>query len=71
MSHSKIYTSDRVENAQRRFGSAAEYHCVWVHDCAGWHPVLLTDDQLRVGAERAESNPEDVTRRVRWWEFWR
>lgn len=66
MSRNRIDTLERVENIDRRFGSASQYHVVWVRGCAGWKPALFTDDQIRVATERAAANPEDVTRRVRW-----
>ena len=58
---SKIETSERVVNKERRFGSALEYFPAYVIDDTGKEiPVLFTKSQLTVAVKRAEKNMEDM-----------
>jgi hypothetical protein len=72
MTRNAIDTNEARPNQARRFGAAGEYHPVFIrNDFGRWQPCLLTDDQIKVGIERARTNPEDVPKRTRWWEFWK
>ena len=50
-----------VENAQRRFGSAAAYYRAQVIELNGkTHTALLTQDAINEGLLRGLRNPEDL-----------
>lgn len=50
-----------VENAQRRFGSAAAYYRAQVIELNGkTHTALLTQDAINEGLLRGLLNPEDL-----------
>ena len=58
---SRIYLSEKVSNSQRKFGSATDYHIVYVTDTRGNSlPALFTCDQIDDAVERARANPEDI-----------
>lgn len=52
----------KVENQQRKFGAAPKYVFVYLEDSEGDNerPYLFTPNQLKVAAERAQKNPEDL-----------
>lgn len=54
-----------VANTDRRFGSADSYVAVQVEDADGCNErcLLFTDAEIMVAEARAESNPEDMTRK--------
>lgn len=55
----------KVENKNRRFGSALEYLALWVEDSNGKNErcLLFTEDEITKAAERAAKNPEDLTKK--------
>ncbi len=58
---SKILTSERVGNKERRFGSAVEYYPVMLTDDKGEEiPALFTKSQLDTAIKRASENMEDI-----------
>ena len=67
---SKVETSERVKNKERRFGSALEYFPAMVIDDTGKEiPVLFTKNQLDVAAKRAEKNMEDMPADGNWYDW--
>lgn len=57
---SKILIIEKVENQDRKFGSAKEYYPVLVITKSGAKvPALFTRSQLKVALERATKNKED------------
>jgi len=67
---SKIETSERVNNKDRRFGAAVEYFPVYVIDDTGKKiPALFTYNQLMVAVKRAEVNMEDINTKSSFWDF--
>ena len=68
--NSKIETSERVVNKERRFGSALEYFPAYVIDDTGKEiPVLFTKNQLNVAGKRAEKNMEDMPEDKSWFDW--
>ncbi len=68
--NSKIETSERVGNKDRKFGSALEYFPVYVTDDTGKEiPALFTQNQLLVAAKRAEKNMEDMPEDQSWFNW--
>ena len=64
---SMIRKSEKVENTQRRFGSATEYYPAYVENLVGEiRPALFTQDAIAEAIRRAEKNPEDVPERATW-----
>jgi len=67
---SKIETSERVNNKDRRFGAAVEYFPAYVIDDTGKKiPALFTYNQLMVAVKRAEVNMEDLPKNKGWLEW--
>ena len=50
-------------NTERRFGEAACY----VYVVIDGKPAMLTEEQVRIGHQRAKRHPEDLPRRT-WWQ---
>jgi hypothetical protein len=68
--NSKIETSERVVNKERKFGAALEYFPAYVIDDTGKEvPVLFTKNQLSVAAKRAEKNMEDMPKGGSWFDW--
>lgn len=62
---STVHLTDRLTNAERRFGSADAYVPVRVELPDGTEAVaLMTEAPFLEGIKRAEANPEDVERAV-------
>lgn len=60
---STVHLTDRLTNAERRFGSATDYIAVRVHRDDGTTAVaLMTDAPFLEGIARGQANPEDVER---------
>jgi hypothetical protein len=60
---STVHLTDRLTNAERRFGSADAYVPVRVKLADGTEAVaLMTDAPFLEGIARAQANPEDVER---------
>ena len=57
---SRIDLEEKVENKDRRFGSATEYYPATVIIGRLHRPALFTPRQIGEALERAKSNPEDV-----------
>lgn len=55
----------KVENQDRKFGSALSYNAIWIEDSNGKNErcVLFTDDELKKAEERANKNIEDLTKK--------
>lgn len=53
----------KVDNTERKFGSAAQYNAVWVEDCDDTNErcLLFTDDEISKAEQRAMNNIEDLT----------
>lgn len=67
---SKIETSERVVNKERKFGAALEYFPAYIIDDTGKEiPVLFTKNQLTVAAKRAEKNMEDMPENIGWFDW--
>jgi len=50
-----------VKNKDRKFGSAKDYHAIWLVDQAGDSVcAMLTENELVNALTRAIENPEDV-----------
>lgn len=65
---SKIFLSKKVENKDRRFGSATEYYPAMVEDPDGIQtPALFTSAQIEEAQERAVRNPEDIPGEESFW----
>lgn len=57
---SEIYLSEKVENADRRFGSLPFYFPVKIIDFNGNEiKALFSRPELDIAVERAKKNPED------------
>lgn len=55
-----IFASERIVNINRRFGAAPEYLPAYlIQNGRAARPLLLTTDQIRDAAERADANRED------------
>ena len=54
-----------VENTERKFGSAESYIAVQVEDADGTNErcILFTQDEINKAQERANKNPEDLTKK--------
>lgn len=67
---SRIYAQDRVDNTERKFGSAQAYYPAVLHTegVAGDIPMLFTGQQIDEAMERAAKNPEDVPKPKTWLE---
>lgn len=54
-----------VSNKDRKFGSALEYFALWVEDSNGKNErcLLFTEDEIKKAEERANRNPEDLTKK--------
>lgn len=62
---STVHLTDRLTNAERRFGSADAYVPVRVELPDGSEAVaLMTDAPFLEGIARAQANPEDVERAI-------
>lgn len=57
---SRIYTSEVVNNTDRRFGSASMYYVAYLHRPKGIQPVMFTDKEIDKAKSRADSNREDL-----------
>lgn len=58
---SRIYRTDTVDNAGRRFGSAQAYVAVEVIEADGSRRIgFITDARIDEALKRGEDNPEDV-----------
>lgn len=57
---SDIHLSDKIENTERKFGSAKHYYPVLAVSGDKRVPLLFTISQIRNAAKRALKNPEDV-----------
>ncbi len=60
---STIYKSEKVDNKERLFGSTLEYYPVMIKKSRGSEdstPLLFTENELEVAADRAARNPEDL-----------
>ena len=67
---SKIATSERVANKERKFGAALEYFPVYLTDDKGQEvPLLFTKNQLNVAAKRAAKNMEDMPDNTSWFNW--
>ena len=65
MATSKIYQENKVENTERKFGSALEYHPVKVVATTGeetW--ALFTETEIEKAVDRATKNKEDIPQSV-------
>lgn len=53
----------KVDNTERKFGSAAYYNAVWVEYFDGTNErcLLFTDDEISNAEQRAINNIEDLT----------
>lgn len=53
----------KVDNTDRKFGSAESYIAVQVEDADGGNErcILFTDAEIAKAEERAKKNPEDLT----------
>ncbi len=50
-----------IKNKDRKFGSAKDYHAIWLVDQAGDSVcAMLTENELVNALVRAIENPEDV-----------
>lgn len=61
MANSKIYLADKIDNTQRKFGSAKEYIPVKVYNKDGdmmW--AMFTEDVIEYAIQRALKNREDI-----------
>lgn len=65
MSRIKAGRLIRVNNKDRKFGSALEYIALWVEDSNGKNErcLLFTEDEIKKAEERANRNPEDLTKK--------
>ncbi len=54
-----------VENTERKFGSASSYIAVQVENEDGSNErcILFTQDEINKAQERANKNPEDLTKK--------
>lgn len=58
---SKIFLNEKVENTERKFGSALEYQPLYVVMADGSEvPAMFTIDAIEDAIDRASRNPEDV-----------
>lgn len=57
---SVIKMVEKVNNTERRFGSAKEYFPVWIEADGKKQPAMFTLHELRQAIERAQTNPEDM-----------
>lgn len=55
----------RVDNKDRKFGSALEYFALWVEDSNGKNErcLLFTEKEIKAAEKRAAKNPEDLTKK--------
>lgn len=64
---SAMHKDEKVENKDRKFGSATEYFPCYIIRLDGTEaPALFTQHQIEEAVERAEKNPEDVEERAAW-----
>jgi hypothetical protein len=64
---SRIVLSEQIDNTERRFGSNEIYYPAFMsktEDREGGVALLFTENELRIAAERAEKNPEDIKQLV-------
>jgi hypothetical protein len=67
---SKIYLGEKVDNKERKFGSALGYCPALIIDEDGTESnALFTKEQLDVAIARAERNPEDIPEKTIWQSF--
>jgi aconitase A len=58
---SKLFLNEKVENQDRKFGSALEYQPLYVVMADGSEvPAMFTIDAIEEAIERAARNPEDM-----------
>lgn len=58
---SKIFLNEKVENTERKFGSALEYQPLYVVMADGSQvPAMFTIDAIEDAIARAARNPEDM-----------
>lgn len=57
---SRIDLAEKVDNKDRRFGSALSYFPVMIVTGKRKQPALFTAAQIGEAMERASANPEDV-----------
>lgn len=55
----------KVDNTDRKFGSALSYIAVQVEDEDGGNErcILFTEDEIQKAHDRAKKNPEDLTKK--------
>ena len=60
-----------VENKDRKFGSAVDYHLVWVEGIDGCNerPLLFTEHELEQAQNRAIANQEDILEQSKLWDL--
>lgn len=60
----KFYSEDAIVNDKRRFGAERVYYPAALEIDGSEHdePLLFTPGEITVASERAQRNPEDVTR---------
>jgi len=60
---SRLYEEEQIENLDRKFGSVNRYYPLIVIDKDDEEvPALFTKNEIKIAIERAETNPEDVTK---------
>lgn len=60
---SRIVLSEKIVNTERKFGANEAYYPAFMSktdDREGGVALLFTENELKVAAERAAANPEDV-----------
>ncbi len=65
MAQSKILFENKVDNTERTFGSATEYHPVKVVRAEGdevW--AMFTENEINKAIARADKNKEDIPQSV-------
>lgn len=66
---SRIYMSEGIDNADRRFGADTRYYPAYVQVSGKWEPALFTRHELHEACERAADNSEDIAPMEPWWQW--
>lgn len=56
-----IKAEEKVNNKDRKFGSANEYFPCFLELDGKKIPMLFTDNEIQVAVDRAKINPEDIS----------
>ena len=60
--YSRLLKSEKIENAEKKFGAATEYYPLWVQgeNSTEQKFALFTEREVDMAVQRGTKNPEDV-----------